>query len=82
MGEGGGHAAETVFRASPFAEVSCCRAKWKTHKNSACVKLKLQAATFMNKEVQSSAKRWALGLVNLVDSLAYHYCLTLPEAFT
>ena len=24
----------TAFRASPFAEVSCFRAKWKTHKNS------------------------------------------------
>ena len=32
--------------------------------------------------VQGSAKRWAPGLVNFVNALAYHICLALPAAFT
>ena len=32
--------------------------------------------------LQGSAKRWYQGLVNFVTALAYHFCLTLPEAFT
>ena len=33
-------------------------------------------------EIQGSDKRWSLGLVNLVTALAYHFCLTLPAAYT
>ena len=32
--------------------------------------------------VQGSTNRRALGLVNLVPALAYHFCLNLPAAFT
>ena len=32
--------------------------------------------------VQSSAYRWAPGLVNFVHAVAYHFCLALPVAFT
>ena len=38
--------------------------------------------TTFSEQVQSSAKRWSLGLVNFVTSLAYHFCLALPAAFT
>ena len=34
------------------------------------------------KDVQGSTNRRALGLVNLVLALAYHFCLNLPAAFT
>ena len=32
--------------------------------------------------LQGSAKRWSLGLVNFVAALAYHLCLPLPATFT
>ena len=32
--------------------------------------------------IQGSTKRRALGLVNFVPALAYHFCLNLPAAFT
>ena len=32
--------------------------------------------------VQGSTNRRALGLVNFVPALAYHFCLNLPAAFT
>ena len=32
--------------------------------------------------VQGSTNRRALGLVNFVLALAYHFCLNLPAAFT
>ena len=32
--------------------------------------------------VQSSTNRRALGLVNFVLALAYHFCLNFPAAFT
>ena len=33
-------------------------------------------------KVQSSAKRLWPGLVNFVTAVAYHFCLSLPTAFT
>ena len=32
--------------------------------------------------VQNSAKRLALGLVNFIPAVAYHFCVALPAAFT
>ena len=32
--------------------------------------------------LQGSAKRWALGFVNFVPAVAYHFCLALPAAFS
>ena len=36
----------------------------------------------MHAFLQGSAKRWSSGWVNFVAAVAYHFCLTLPEAFT
>ena len=33
-------------------------------------------------KLQGSAKIWALGLVNFVLVVAYHFCLALPATFT
>ena len=33
-------------------------------------------------DIQGSTNRRALGLVNFVPALAYHFCLNLPAAFT
>ena len=32
--------------------------------------------------LEDLAKSWALGLVNFVLAIAYHFCLALPAAFT
>ena len=32
--------------------------------------------------IQGSTNRWALGLVNFVPALAYHFCLNMPAPFT
>ena len=32
--------------------------------------------------VQGCAKKWAPGVANFVPAVAYHFCLTLPAAFT
>ena len=33
-------------------------------------------------DIQGSTNRRALGLVNFVPALAYHFCLNFPAAFT
>ena len=57
-----------------------------THKISgnkgALLRLSGPNCGLLGSRIHDWAKRWAPGLVNFVAAVAYHFCLSLPAAFT